>query len=260
MRRLRLAASARADYDAVDGETRAMLDAYAAGVNAFIQTQGADPLPIEFQLLEARPEPWEPWESLAVFKVRHVLMGTWQLKAWRARLVRHLGVDRAARSAPARRPIPCSSCRPAWRTDGPAVRHAGGSARGRGRAAGLARMGDREQQLGVAGSPHGVRQAARRRRPAPAARRARTCTTRTTSPVPSWMPSDSPSPACPACPTSATPRIGRMVRHPCPGRLPGSLRRALRPGRRRGATSTSGGWHEAATSRETIRVRGTASR
>ena len=36
MRRLGLVASAKLDYSAVNAETRAMLDAYAAGVNAFI--------------------------------------------------------------------------------------------------------------------------------------------------------------------------------------------------------------------------------
>lgn len=34
MRRLRLVENARADYDAFNAETRAMVDAYAAGVNA----------------------------------------------------------------------------------------------------------------------------------------------------------------------------------------------------------------------------------
>ena len=36
MRKAGLAASAQADYDILNDETRAMLDAYAAGVNAFI--------------------------------------------------------------------------------------------------------------------------------------------------------------------------------------------------------------------------------
>ena len=36
MRRFRLVASARADYDAMDDHTRMVFDAYAAGVNAFI--------------------------------------------------------------------------------------------------------------------------------------------------------------------------------------------------------------------------------
>ena len=98
MRRFRLEASARADYDAVNAETRAMLDAYAAGVNAFIETTRA--LPVEFGLVGARPEPWQPWDSGAVFKVRHVLMGLWQVKAWRARLVRQLGAARASALCP----------------------------------------------------------------------------------------------------------------------------------------------------------------
>lgn len=104
MRRFRLGASARADHAAANAETRAMLDAYAAGVNAFIRT--ARTLPVEFELLRSRPEPWAPWDSLAVFKVRHVLMGTWQGKAWRARLLRHLGAARTAWLCPGTQPHP----------------------------------------------------------------------------------------------------------------------------------------------------------
>ena len=95
LRRLRLGATARADYEAVNAETRAMLDAYADGVNGFLATTRA--LPVEFRLLDARPEPWTPWDSLAVFKIRHVEMGTWQSKLWRARLVRHVGPELASR-------------------------------------------------------------------------------------------------------------------------------------------------------------------
>ena len=58
LRRLRLEASARADYDAVNVETRTMLEAYAAGVNAFVQA--TDRLPIEYQLLAVTPEPGSP--------------------------------------------------------------------------------------------------------------------------------------------------------------------------------------------------------
>ena len=119
MRRLRLVESARTDYDALNRETRAMLEAYADGVNAFIGSAIASGrLPVEFQLLEARPEPWQPWESLAVFKVRHVMMGTWQLKAWRARLVRQLGPDGARGCVPGPAPTPSSSCPRAWRPPG----------------------------------------------------------------------------------------------------------------------------------------------
>lgn len=119
MRRFRLGASARADYAQVNAETRAMLDAYAAGVNAFIQTTRA--LPIEFQLLASRPEPWAPWDSLAVFKVRHVEMGTWQAKAWRARLLRHLGPERTAGLCPGTQPNPMLIVPPGVEYDGPAA-------------------------------------------------------------------------------------------------------------------------------------------
>jgi penicillin amidase len=103
-RRLGLGRSARADYAAAAPETRAMLDAYAAGVNAFLETTRA--WPVEFTLLGTRPEPWQPWDSLAVFKVRHVEMGPWQMKLWRARLVRQLGPRLAAYLCPGTPPTP----------------------------------------------------------------------------------------------------------------------------------------------------------
>lgn len=91
MRRLDLNASARADYEAFDDDTRMMLDAYAAGVNAFIDTTTT--LPVELDLLGVTPERWQPWDGGAIFKVRHVLMGTWGTKLWRARVLAALGPE-----------------------------------------------------------------------------------------------------------------------------------------------------------------------
>ena len=98
MRRFRLGQSARADYDAIDQSTRDMLDAYSAGINAFISTTAS--LPVEYALVEAAPEPWQPWDSLAVLKLRHIFMGTFESKTWRARLVSHLGPEKAAALLP----------------------------------------------------------------------------------------------------------------------------------------------------------------
>ena len=95
LRRFQLSPSVRIDYDALNDETRAMLDAYASGVNAFIKS--TESLPIEYALLECQPEPWEPWDCLAVFKVRHIFMGTYEAKLWRARLVNQLGPEGAAK-------------------------------------------------------------------------------------------------------------------------------------------------------------------
>jgi penicillin amidase len=49
-------------------ETRELLDAYAAGVNAWIAARGGD-LPPEYRILRRRPEPWRPIDSIAVIFV-----------------------------------------------------------------------------------------------------------------------------------------------------------------------------------------------
>ena len=102
MRRFQLLASVKLDYDEVDEETTEMLDAYAAGVNAFIETTEA--LPVEYGIVGGEPEPWRPWDCLAVYKVRHVLMGGFDGKLWRARLVNELGAQRAAALLPGHEP------------------------------------------------------------------------------------------------------------------------------------------------------------
>jgi len=119
LRRLGLAASARADYAAFNADTRAMLDAYAAGVNAFLAISPA--LPVEFRLLGERPEPWMPWDSVTVFKVRHVEMGPWQAKLWRARLLRHLGPERTAKICLGAQPNPTLIVPPGAEYCGPAL-------------------------------------------------------------------------------------------------------------------------------------------
>ena len=107
MRRFRLVASAKADYAAMDDHTRMVFDAYAAGVNAFIE--GPDPLPAEYAIAgllpeNERPEPWQPWQSLVVYKVRHILMGVFESKVWRARMVRAMGPDKAGKLFPGYEP------------------------------------------------------------------------------------------------------------------------------------------------------------
>ncbi len=90
-RRLQLERSARADVAAMSAETRAMFEAYAAGVNAFLRS--GQSLPPEYHLTGLAPEPWEPWHSVACFKIRHVLMGVWQKKVAAARLLAAIGPE-----------------------------------------------------------------------------------------------------------------------------------------------------------------------
>ena len=102
MRRFRLTASAKADCEAMDDHTRMVFDAYAAGVNAFIE--GPDPLPVEYAIAGIEPEPWQPWHSLVVYKVRHILMGVFESKIWRARMVQAMGPEKAGKLFPGYEP------------------------------------------------------------------------------------------------------------------------------------------------------------
>ena len=57
--------AARRDYEQMDSEGRKILDAYARGVNQFIDQHGSK-LPMEFTLLRYQPTPWNPTDTLAI--------------------------------------------------------------------------------------------------------------------------------------------------------------------------------------------------
>jgi len=68
-------------------ESRAVLEAYASGVNAYIATLDPKSLPPEFQILQYQPKPWTPADSLLVGKVfAEALSNTWRLDIMRAAL------------------------------------------------------------------------------------------------------------------------------------------------------------------------------
>jgi penicillin amidase len=90
-RRLGIAAASRRDYQALNPRSRAMLDAYAAGVNAFV-AEGRQ-LPVEYGLHGGAPEKWEPWHCIAVMRQRGYLMGSVWFKLWRAAALRTIGPD-----------------------------------------------------------------------------------------------------------------------------------------------------------------------
>lgn len=56
---------ARAEWPRLPEHTQRVLESFAAGINAWIEACG-DSLPIEFDLLDYRPEPWTPIDSLAI--------------------------------------------------------------------------------------------------------------------------------------------------------------------------------------------------
>lgn len=94
-RRLDVAGASQRDFAGLSGEARAMLEAYASGVNAFL-TQGA-PLPFEYSLVGGEVERWEPWHCILVMRQRGYLMGAVWFKLWRAAAMRRIGPDHVAK-------------------------------------------------------------------------------------------------------------------------------------------------------------------
>ena len=65
-------------------KARAMLEAYALGVNAYIASLNPKSLPPEFQILQYAPRPWTPADSLIVVKLFfESLSSTWRLDRMR---------------------------------------------------------------------------------------------------------------------------------------------------------------------------------
>jgi penicillin amidase len=95
MRLLRLEERAAADLAALDAETRAMLEAYARGVNGWIAARGRFAAP-EFIALGA-PAPWQPVDSLLWGKIMGLwLGGNWRMELERARLAARLTPEQLA--------------------------------------------------------------------------------------------------------------------------------------------------------------------
>jgi len=85
----------------LDPEARRELEAYARGVNAFLEQHPGSPLtaglPVEFALLRYRPEPWTPADSLAIgLNMHKLLTNIWRRELARARVSERLGPELAA--------------------------------------------------------------------------------------------------------------------------------------------------------------------
>lgn len=79
--------SAERAYQGISPQAKAVVDAYVAGVNAYLATN--PPLPLEFRLLGFRPEPWKPADVMVWAKMMaYDLSGNWrselQRYAWAA--------------------------------------------------------------------------------------------------------------------------------------------------------------------------------
>ena len=95
VRRIGLGLAAQTELERTDPEARAILDAYAQGVNAYLTAQ-EDNLPPEFQILGLKPRPWEPADSLAIVKWMSLLLSeNASVELLRAQLAETLGAEGA---------------------------------------------------------------------------------------------------------------------------------------------------------------------
>ncbi len=84
-RTLGFAQVAEAEVMQATPRSRAILEAYARGVNSYIASLDAKSLPPEFQILQYQPRPWTPADSLIVIKLFfESLSSTWRLDVMRA--------------------------------------------------------------------------------------------------------------------------------------------------------------------------------
>jgi penicillin G amidase len=83
------------DVSLLDAEERSVYESYASGVNRFIEEHQSR-LPLEFSLLNYKPEPWRPSDSAVIAGYMYeTLTDTWEEELNRANLTERVGAERA---------------------------------------------------------------------------------------------------------------------------------------------------------------------
>ena len=112
LRALGVRRAAQAQWDSTQGESREVLQAYAAGINA-VTRQALKARPPEFLILGLQPEEWSPVDSLAwAIMMAWDLGGNWNSELQRMRLALKFPVERVDELMP-----PYPGDRPARTTD-----------------------------------------------------------------------------------------------------------------------------------------------
>ncbi|MEW5783667.1 MAG: penicillin acylase family protein [Bacillota bacterium] len=87
--------AARASYEQLNSGSQALLEAYARGVNAFIEDNRGK-LSLEFVLLGYEPEPWKPVDSMAIGKyMAWYLGGNMNTELFLSALIEQVGEEMA---------------------------------------------------------------------------------------------------------------------------------------------------------------------
>jgi penicillin G amidase len=96
-RRLGMHRAAAAEAERLPEHSRRILEAYAQGINTYIERNNNN-LPNEFTLLRCKPGPWQVADSIQWAKMMGWnLGGNWETEIVRARIVAQMGAKRAAK-------------------------------------------------------------------------------------------------------------------------------------------------------------------
>ncbi len=102
LRTIGLARAAREAWPKIDGRSRALIEAYVAGINAFLAGHHGGGLPVEFALLRTSPEPWTGVDVVAWQKTMALnLSANWREELLRVQLEARVGADGADALMPA---------------------------------------------------------------------------------------------------------------------------------------------------------------
>jgi penicillin amidase len=97
LRTLGTGRAARSAWESLPAQTKTELNAYVAGVNAFISTHHGGELPLEFTVLRFEPEPWTGPDVLAWVKMMAWDLGkNYSMEVLRHDVVAALGAQKAA--------------------------------------------------------------------------------------------------------------------------------------------------------------------
>lgn len=92
--------AAEASLATMDAEMKGLLEAYARGVNLYMEHHQSR-LPLEFRVLGYQPRPWAPTDTLLVHAYMYeVLTTTWRWELNRARVEAKVGPERAREMYP----------------------------------------------------------------------------------------------------------------------------------------------------------------
>jgi penicillin amidase len=95
-RYLQIRAACERGVAALSPQERHLLEVYAQGVNAYIESS-RDRLPLEFKLLHYRPAPWRVLDSLLIGANMHQMLNTqYDVELEREKVIRHLNVQQIA--------------------------------------------------------------------------------------------------------------------------------------------------------------------